>query len=313
MKGLPNFGHTCYFNAAVQSLVYAPNSTNYFIHGAESGEVNARRKGASTLALAYAGFVRAYWTEGVAGDQVDAAPLYNAFVTACRGFIKGEQHDAHEALVCLLDKLHEGLSRMKPGEHGVARRPSVCVSAWTSALKNETSVVSEVFRGQMEQRTDIQDIQGAGVTSVTYDHFTSLSLAVHDASNVCACLHKFMASEVLTDGPSPATISKRFTYLPRVLVVHLKRFDQSANKIDKFVDYPFELDLGAYTTGETVEHHYQLFSVCLHRGTAHNGHYATCGEVQGNWFMCDDHVATPMADINNVIQRDAYMLMYRRM
>lgn len=310
MKGLANVGHTCFFNAAVQCLVYAPNSTNYFLQGAEAADVNARRKGASGLAVAFADFARRYWTEGAAGDSVDSSGVYNAFALACRGFPSGTEHDAHEALVCMLDKLHEGLSRMKPGELGVARRPMVCAAAWTTALKNETSVVSEVFRGQVEQRVTNPAASG---TSVTYDHFTSLSLAVHDASNLATCLHKFMASETLTDMPAPATLARRFTYLPRVLVVHLKRFDQSGVKIDKFVDYPFELDLGAYVVAEDVEHHYQLFAVCLHRGSSHTGHYAACCEVQGNWFMCDDHAATPLEDINNVIQRDAYMLLYRRL
>ena len=33
------------------------------------------------------------------------------------------------------------------------------------------------------------------------------------------------------------------------------------------MDYPFELNLSTYAASEHVHHHYQLFAVCLHRGT----------------------------------------------
>ena len=300
---MTNYGNTCYFNAAVQCLVYVPNMSNYFLQHAEVGDLNGRRKGARGLAAAYAEFVRAYWTTGAPADPADASDLYRAFMTACRGFPQDCEHDAHEALLCVLDKLHDGLSRMKPGDCGVSRHPRVCAEAWTAGLKGETSVVSEVFRGQIEQCV-------TGVPGVSHDHFTCLSLGVHDSSCLAACMHKFMAPEMLEDGTG---ICRRFTYLPRVLAVHFKRFDGSGQKIDKFVDYPFELDLSAYVAGEEVEHHYQLFSVCLHRGTADSGHYVTCGEVKGNWFTCDDSNATPLRDINDVIQRDAYVLLYRRL
>jgi ubiquitin C-terminal hydrolase len=150
-------------------------------------------------------------------------------------------------------------------------------------------------------------------TSVTYDHFTSLSLAVNDAGSLATCMHKYMADEVLTDISSGGRLTRRFTYLPRVLIVHLKRFDAYGSKIDKFVDYPFELSLGQYVSRPEVEHNYQLFAVCLHHGSSHDGHYTACCEVQGTWFMCDDASVTPLEHIDNVIQRDAYVLMYRRL
>ena len=38
-----------------------------------------------------------------------------------------------------------------------------------------------------------------------------------------------------------------------------------------------------------------------------------CAEVQGRWFALDDASARPMPDVNDVIQRDAYMLLYKRL
>lgn len=311
MKGLHNAGQTCYFNAAVQCLAYCPNMTNYFLAGHAETDLNPRLKGASSVAGAYAEFVRDYWTKDVTTEPADSAQLYAAFVKACRGFAPFQQHDAHEALVCLLDKLHEGLSRMKPNEHAVAHRPEVCRKPWLEGMKGCASVVTEVFRGQVEAQ-----VHAPGYASVSHDHFTCLSLAVHEASSLAQCFQRHMAPETLTDfkvddAPIAATLTKRFTYLPRILIVHLKRFD-ACDKIDRFIDYPAELDLGAYTVAG-CQHHYQLFGVCLHRGSVSDGHYTTCGEVKGRWHFMDDEASSHMKNINDIIQKDAYVLLYKRL
>lgn len=311
MKGLANKGHTCYFNAALQCLAYCPNMSNYFLSGRAAEDANPKLKGASALAAAYADFVRDYWT--VEGAAADPSAVYAAFVKACRGFTPSRQHDAHEAMVCLLDKLHDGLSRFKPGDVSAVFAKSMTDTgrkAWRDRLRGAASVVSEVFTGQIEAH-----VQGDGYSSVTYDHFTCLSLAVSGAS-LAACMQRHMASEPLSDfkvdgNATAVQLSKRFTYLPRILVIHLKRFDGS-DKIDKFIDYPAELDLGAFAC-PGCEHHYQLFAVCLHRGTADDGHYTTCGEVKGRWYAMDDEAVAHMPNINDIIQRDAYVLLYKRL
>lgn len=312
MKGLPNAGDTCYFNAALQCLLYSPSMTNYFLAGHDAQDVSAKKKMAGALASAYGALVRDYWQ--APGECADPAAVYAAFTKAFRAFASRGQHDAHEALVCLLDKLHDGVSRLKPGSLGVAHRPTVRKEAWLQGLKGACSVVSEVFRGQLEQ-----EVCAPGYASTSYDHFTTLSLAVNDATSLSQCLHRHMVEEHLPDfrvgdRRVPATLRKRFTYLPRVLVIHLKRFDCNGSaKIDRFVDYPAELDLGEFALPE-CEHHYQLFAVCLHRGgDLGGGHYTALGEVRGAWFSMDDETSHRLADINRIIQKDAYMLLYRRL
>jgi ubiquitin C-terminal hydrolase len=121
MKGLENTGNVCFFNAALQCLVYSPFSTNRFLEPQGAGaDVNARRKLASALGVAFEDLVTRYWRDGSPGDIVDSSGMYQAFVHACRGFQHDTQHDAHEAMVCMLDKLHDGMSRFKAGDRGVA-------------------------------------------------------------------------------------------------------------------------------------------------------------------------------------------------
>lgn len=311
MKGLPNLGDTCYFNAALQCLVFSPNTSNYMLRGCETSDVNNKRKLASALATSFADFTRQYWLNGAVGDVADASHVFAAFTKACKGFPPGQQHDAHEALVHLLDKMHEGLSRMKPGNLATMKVVQVNGPHWSSSLKHETSVFSEVFRGQVEHK-----VTSVGYDNITYDHFTTLSLPIHEASSLSACFTKFMEPEHLegfeVDSVAvSATLTKVFTYLPRVLVVHLKRFT-GQEKVDRFVDYPFELNLCPFSKAG-IDASYELFAVCFHRGSSTHGHYTMCGEAMGHWFYIDDEVSKQMHDINHVIQRDAYILLYKRL
>jgi len=310
MRGLANLGQTCYFNAALQCLLYSPNMTNYFLAGVPSQDVCVKRKGASTLATRLSDFVRQYWSG--ADGSMDTSELYGTFCKVCKGFGPEEQHDAHEAMVCMLDKVHEGLSRLKPPNGmDVASRPEVQRKPWVESLRGACSVVSEVYRGQMETC-----VQATGYTRVSHDHFTCLSLAVNDCTSLAQCFQKFMAPESISDFKvddtvMDAVLTKRFTYLPRILLVHLKRFDGNT-KVDKFIDYPSELDLSTYVA-PGCEHHYQLFAVCLHRGSIDNGHYTACCEVKGRWHMLDDESVGVLGNINDIIQRDAYVLLYKRL
>jgi ubiquitin C-terminal hydrolase len=309
MKGLPNVGNTCYFNAALQCLAYCPNLANYLLAPDCDTDVNPKKKGASTLAMALISFVREYWT--VHGTAANPTEVYTAFRKACKGFGAGVQHDAHEALMAMLDKLHDGMSGLKPGGLAVSGARGVHNASWTASLRGVTSVVTEVFRGQMEVR-----VVAPGYTNVSYDHFTCLPLALDKASSMAQCLRRHMASEEVSDfkvgdAMVSATVSKKFTYLPRILVIQLKRFDGSA-KMDRFVDYATELDLSMHCIPECPPH-YQLFGVCFHRGSPTQGHYTACCEVKGQWHMMDDDGVAPLGDINMIIQRDAYVLLYKRL
>lgn len=308
MKGLRNAGNTCWFNAALQCLLYAPNLANYFIDGQEGAHTVPRRKLAASFAARFGELVREYWTTGQVGDVMDAQPVLDAFRKACRGFAPNAPHDAHEAVLLVLDKLHSALARLPAAECAVARQPGVSGSAWAKSLKGESSAVSELFRGQLELR--ITPAQGDA--QVTHDHFTVLSVSLSECGALTTALQRHMAPETVPDyAPSGATLSKRFTYLPSVLVLHFKRFDGANGKIDRFVDYPSDLDMSPFAA--SGEWHYQLFAAVLHRGTADDGHYTACAEVHGRWFAMDDAHASPMSNVNDVVQRDAYVLMYRRL
>ncbi|XP_055357883.1 ubiquitin carboxyl-terminal hydrolase 43-like [Paramacrobiotus metropolitanus] len=136
--------------------------------------------------------------------------------------------------------------------------------------------------------------------------------------------------------------------LPEILVIHLKRFRQSAStrfKLTTMVDFPINhLDMARYLTkDEDLNrdrrtkssktswfmwpkprrppdsevhniHSYSLFGVVNHTGRLNSGHYtAFCRHpADGAWYMYDDLKVKTVSDPRELVTKDAYLLFYQR-
>ncbi|XP_071029486.1 ubiquitin carboxyl-terminal hydrolase 31-like [Oncorhynchus clarkii lewisi] len=128
--------------------------------------------------------------------------------------------------------------------------------------------------------------------------------------------------------------------LPDVLILHLKRFRQEADrrvKMQNMVRFPLlGMDMAPhmvkrsqsswslpshwspwrrpYGLGRNPDDYlYDLYAVCNHHGNMHGGHYtAYCkNSVDGQWYCFDDSEVQPVAD-DDVCQQTAYILFYQR-
>lgn len=161
------------------------------------------------------------------------------------------------------------------------------------------------------------------------------------------CLLHFTMSETLSDPvdcPScgKKTLTKKqhvISKLPRVLCLHLKRFDAALNKkIEEFVSFPENgLNMGPFLphwceesrmpktpstqkkthrqlddSGFTPEIMYDLFGTVNHFGSMQSGHYTANVQVRNKWYHCNDaHVSHHSS--KGVLEGDgAYLLFYIR-
>uniref|UniRef100_A0A8C5B5K4 ubiquitinyl hydrolase 1 n=1 Tax=Gadus morhua TaxID=8049 RepID=A0A8C5B5K4_GADMO len=120
--------------------------------------------------------------------------------------------------------------------------------------------------------------------------------------------------------------------LPDILILHLKRFRQAAErrtKLTTLVSFPLAgLDMAPHVVKRSrgqsaastalpdpapANYLYDLYAVCNHQGGLHGGHYtAFCrNSVDGQWYSYDDSSAEP-APHGDVVTRGAYILFYQR-
>jgi ubiquitin C-terminal hydrolase len=92
-KGLPNFGNTCYFNSALQCLLYVPQLTNYFL----------QKEGSNQFSQEYKKLVYQMWRDE---GPCDPRNIIKLVISRFPQFSQGQQ-DAQELFLCMLDMFQE--------------------------------------------------------------------------------------------------------------------------------------------------------------------------------------------------------------
>ena len=108
MKGFKNHGNTCYFNTALQCLLYIPVLSNYFIREPYIGDCS--------FTIKYYELVKTYWTRGQETLGVD--DLLSEFRKKFPRFGSREQHDVQEAVLCIIDILETSRPEIKKWFYG---------------------------------------------------------------------------------------------------------------------------------------------------------------------------------------------------
>lgn len=185
--GLRNLGNTCFMNSALQCLSNTPSLRNYFLEGRYKDEINEKNALGmqGNIAKQYGALLRAIWS----GDNSHFVPknfktTLGRWAPQFEGF---NQHDAHELLAFLLDGLHEDLNRISGKKPYVEiaegkGRPDaeVAEEAWSGHLRRNSSIIVDLFHGQLKSTVTCPD---CGHISVTFDPFMYLSLPLQQESS----------------------------------------------------------------------------------------------------------------------------------
>jgi len=114
--------------------------------------------------------------------------------------------------------------------------------------------------------------------------------------------------------------------LPKILIIHLKRFNNN-KKINSLIDFPIkDLDLDKYISKEKdkdennkymSETKYDLFGVVNHYGSLEYGHYTSFCKNQhnSNWYEYNDRIVNEIQiekEEETIVNPNAYILFYRQ-
>lgn len=109
--------------------------------------------------------------------------------------------------------------------------------------------------------------------------------------------------------------------LPKILVIHFKRFKKTQAGVSKFhetIEFPLEgLDLSRFTTDPEARENkvtYNLFATINHYGTLFKGHYKAFAKTVNNQIWCefDDETVASVKHADAFMDDKPYILFYRR-
>ena len=111
-------------------------------------------------------------------------------------------------------------------------------------------------------------------------------------------------------------------YLPKLLVIHLKRFEsegslyrgyRSYDKNGAVIDFPInDFDISQFVVGPQRQGiKYDLYAVSQHFGGCGGGHYTAICKNSGKWYNYNDSSVSSASE-NDIVSSAAYVLFYRR-
>ncbi|KAK3435633.1 hypothetical protein EUGRSUZ_C00353 [Eucalyptus grandis] len=301
--GLENLGNTCFLNSVLQCLTYTEPLAAYLQSGKHQN--SCRINGFCALCAIQKHVSRALKSTG---ESLAPKDLVSNLRCISRNFRNARQEDAHEYMVNLLESMHKCcLPSGVPTE---------------SPRAYDKSLVHKIFGGRL--RSQVKCMQ-CSYGSNTFDPFLDLSLEIAKADSVVKALKHFTAAEQLDGGErqyqcqqckQKVRAIKQLTVhkAPYVLTVHLKRFHDPTQKINKSVFFDTALDLKPFVSGSYEgDLKYTLYGVLVHHGwSTHSGHYYCYVRTSTNmWYSLDDNQVHQVSE-SKVLQQKAYMLFYVR-
>ncbi|KAM3327501.1 hypothetical protein P3S68_033965 [Capsicum galapagoense] len=243
--GLLNLGNTCFLNAVLQCFVHTVPLFNLLLHNAHVVPCDLIAgfylicifKELIGLSLVY---------EAYEGRSISPWILVKNLSYFTSGFYKYEQEDAHEFLLCFLNRIESRFS----------------------------DIVQQVFCIHLVSKLRCCN---CGHYSNIYEPLIDVSLEIKDVDILHSVLESFTRVEKLDDPEIKfscerckvqVSIEKQLMLynVPFVAIFHLKRLQNDGSvvrKVEKHVSFPLELDLLLYTDNNQTNNFILLHCKCI--------------------------------------------------
>ncbi|ESO86253.1 hypothetical protein LOTGIDRAFT_220780 [Lottia gigantea] len=267
MAGIENQGATCYLNSLLQTLLYTPEFREalFQIPKEELGSLEDRDKPGSKVRVIPLQLQRLFTRLLLADKQsVSTRELTDSF-----GWNGNEQHQQHDV---------QELSR-------------ILFSAISDSLAGTSgqNLITNLYHGIIDNQITCSE---CGTCSGREEDFLDLALTISGYDGLESTLSRYYQETESLDGGNQYQCGKcqklvdakkgaRLKKLPPILTVSLLRFSYDFYKMERYKEvgefaFPLELDMAPYMDKVGINRDdevYELFSVVIHQGSAHGGHY----------------------------------------
>jgi len=330
LTGLANVGNSCYINSCMQLLSHT-YELNELLTNLDKNKINDNID--ATVLIEWNNLREMIWNE-----NCTIAPW--GFIKTIQSVAKKKgielfmgysQNDVTEFLLFIIECLHTSLKRdvdMSIKGNAINNLDLLakdCYTMMENMYKNEYSELLNIFYGI--SITQIKSFETDEVLSRKCEPFSILTLSLPEnnkTTSIFECLDNYSKNEELKDDNAwfnektneKEDVNKNIIFwnLPNVLIIELKRFDNSNKKIRSLVNTELEdVDFSKYVSGYNAnEYIYDLFGVANHMGNVFGGHYtANIKNLNGKWYNFNDTNISIITK-NKVITEFTYCLFYRK-
>ncbi|CAG5110151.1 Oidioi.mRNA.OKI2018_I69.chr2.g4582.t1.cds [Oikopleura dioica] len=302
--GIKNSGNTCYISVALQCLYQIEPLREFLLSGEYKKHLNETSPADGEIAELTA---EIFGKMKNLEKNISVEDLKEAVAEFSGMFEDDEQEDAEEFLLTLIDGLHLDLEK-STGFTESENSPKTSEEAWNQYISEENSFLTSLFVGQAESTLTCLSCQES---TKNWESFWNISLPISGSSSIEECIEEFQKSETLSDEDQPfcdacqkkcdMTKTLRISRIPKVLLLHLKRFS-SKSKDSSLIKFPVSSPLLLDSSK------FQLSSVINHEGkSTSSGHYVASVKDNGSWFSISDE---KVSALESVLSEKAYVLFY---
>lgn len=329
LTGLANLGNTCYINSTMQILshCYVFNEVLENIDFKKLNNVND-----SILLNEWKDLKDLMWSKNCtispnrfinSIQQISSSKNLELF----SGFA---QNDLPEFLIFIIDCFHNALQRnvemniVGSAKNNTDNLAKICYKMIKNMYSNTYSELLSMFYGIHVSL--IESISNNEKLSITPEPFCLIDLPIINNNNctIYDCLDYYTSKELLegdnaylnekTNAKESVHKYINFWSFPDILIIALKRFNNSNKKINTLVDTPLEnLVLSKYVVGYDKESFvYDLFGITNHHGGCLGGHYTSfVKNANNNWYHFNDTNVNEVKD-TQLITNKAYCYFYKK-
>ena len=303
--GFKNSGNTCFINSILQCFIHCVPLKNYFIIN-EHKHLNNNNN--FCFLCEYSKLIQLI--QNSKEKFICPVKLINNMNLIFPYFIKGKQEDAHEFLLFFLSAFEQS-----------------CISYGINLLNKNfynnpinNNLISKIFSGKIISRVQCGECKKF---SNTIDTFFNISLSILNSFTLIECIENYCKNEKLIgdnqyfcEKCKKKCDSERqiiFSHLPKILIFHLKRFDNNRRKIKKHIDFKINYNFQKFCTNKVSNTNYTLCAALIHEGYSINsGHYLTYAKNSNNNWYCFDDINVKSVKENEVLNSIPYILFYQQ-